>query len=87
MPAQIECIRGNVLGTLTLADVCQERDLHMTYFGTGCIFHYDDDFTVGSGKVCAWCCVGGRTRGGHAAFCSLGRTVACPSRGCDRLVF
>lgn len=47
----MECIRGNVLGCLNLADICNERGLHMTYFGTGCIFHYDDEFTVGSGKV------------------------------------
>lgn len=48
---QIECIRGNILGCVNLADVCTEKDVHMTYFGTGCIFHYDDEFTVGSGKV------------------------------------
>ena len=51
MAMQVECIRGNVLGCLNLADICNERSLHMTYFGTGCIFHYDDEFTVGSGKV------------------------------------
>lgn len=27
-----------------------QRDIHMTYYGTGCIFHYDDDFPVNSGK-------------------------------------
>jgi hypothetical protein len=47
---QIECIRGNVLGCINLADICNERGLHMTYFGTGCIFHYDDDFKVNTGK-------------------------------------
>jgi hypothetical protein len=51
---QIECIRGNILGTVDLADVCNAKGLHMTYFGTGCIFHYDDEFTVESGKVCAY---------------------------------
>lgn len=51
LAVQIECIRGNILGCINLADVCTEKDVHMTYFGTGCIFHYDDEFTVGSGKV------------------------------------
>mmetsp|Transcript_10939 Transcript_10939/g.28068 ORF Transcript_10939/g.28068 Transcript_10939/m.28068 type:complete len:319 (-) Transcript_10939:304-1260(-) len=44
------CVRGNVIGTLNLADVCAQHDLHMTYFGTGCIFHYDENFPQGSGK-------------------------------------
>ena len=52
LAAQIECIRGNVLGCINLADVCNERGLHMTYFGTGCIFHYDDEYKVDTGKVC-----------------------------------
>ncbi|GAB4816208.1 hypothetical protein N2152v2_003254 [Parachlorella kessleri] len=47
---KIETIRSNVIGCLTLADVCLSEGLHMTYFGTGCIFHYDDDFPQGSGK-------------------------------------
>ncbi|KXZ54160.1 hypothetical protein GPECTOR_5g258 [Gonium pectorale] len=45
-----ETIRANLIGCLTLADVCAQRDLHMTYYGTGCIFHYDEDFPVDSGK-------------------------------------
>jgi len=32
---QIETIRSNVIGCLTLADVCLTEGLHMTYFGTG----------------------------------------------------
>lgn len=48
---QIECIRGNVLGVLNLADVTNQRGLHMTNFATGCIFHYDDKFTIESGKA------------------------------------
>ncbi|GFR46629.1 hypothetical protein Agub_g8234 [Astrephomene gubernaculifera] len=47
---KLETIRANVLGCLNLADVCNERGIHMTYYGTGCIFHYDDDFPVDSGK-------------------------------------
>ncbi|KAG2487173.1 hypothetical protein HYH03_014153 [Edaphochlamys debaryana] len=47
---KLETIRANVIGCLNLADVCNERGIHMTYYGTGCIFHYDDDFPVNSGK-------------------------------------
>eukprot|EP01025_Chloroclados_australasicus_P060784 TRINITY_DN7856_c1_g1_i6.p1 TRINITY_DN7856_c1_g1~~TRINITY_DN7856_c1_g1_i6.p1 ORF type:complete len:351 (-),score=28.02 TRINITY_DN7856_c1_g1_i6:183-1139(-) len=45
-----DCIRGNVIGCLNLADVCTEKGVHMTYYGTGCIFHYDDQFPMNSGK-------------------------------------
>mmetsp|Transcript_14685 Transcript_14685/g.41315 ORF Transcript_14685/g.41315 Transcript_14685/m.41315 type:complete len:316 (-) Transcript_14685:130-1077(-) len=44
------CVRGNVIGTLNLADVCDQTGIHMIYYGTGCIFHYDEDFPEGSGK-------------------------------------
>ncbi|KAG2453080.1 hypothetical protein HYH02_002412 [Chlamydomonas schloesseri] len=47
---KLETIRANVIGCLTLADVTNQRGIHMTYYGTGCIFHYDDDFPVNSGK-------------------------------------
>ena len=46
----METIRANVIGCLTLADVCLSKDIHMTYYGTGCIFHYDQDVPEGSGK-------------------------------------
>lgn len=47
---QVETIRANVIGCLNLADVCLSKDIHMTYYGTGCIFHYDDAFPQDSGK-------------------------------------
>jgi dTDP-4-dehydrorhamnose reductase len=47
---QIETIRVNVLGMLNLADICFEKQLHLTTYATGCIFHYDKDFPEGSGK-------------------------------------
>lgn len=47
---KIETIRANVVGCLTLADVCLQRNIHMTYYGTGCIFHYDDEKPEGSGR-------------------------------------
>ncbi|KAF5827681.1 hypothetical protein DUNSADRAFT_251 [Dunaliella salina] len=47
---KVETIRVNVVGCLTLADVCLTKNIHMTYYGTGCIFHYDDNFPMNSGK-------------------------------------
>ncbi len=44
---QVEVIRANVVGCLTLADVCMQHEIHMTYYGTGCIFHYDDAHPIG----------------------------------------
>lgn len=44
---KIETIRGNVIGCLNLADVCLLNNIHMTYYGTGCIFHYDDTHPIG----------------------------------------
>lgn len=44
---QVEVIRSNLIGCLNLADVSLQRGVHMTYFGTGCIFHYDDEFVIG----------------------------------------
>jgi len=36
-------IRCNVVGLLTLADVCNQRNIHCANLATGCIFHYDRD--------------------------------------------
>ncbi|GFH08004.1 epimerase domain-containing protein [Haematococcus lacustris] len=44
---KVETIRANVIGCLNLADVCTQQGIHMTYYGTGCIFHYDDEFKIG----------------------------------------
>lgn len=44
-----ETIRSNVIGTLTLTDVCWEKKLHLTHFATGCIFAYDEQHPIGSG--------------------------------------
>ena len=49
-PLQIEVIRANVIGTLNLADVTNEKGIHLTVYATGCIFHYDKDFPQDSGK-------------------------------------
>ena len=38
-----ETTRVNVIGTLSLIDLCAQRNIHVTNFATGCIYHYDDD--------------------------------------------
>ncbi|PKA57246.1 putative rhamnose biosynthetic enzyme 1 [Apostasia shenzhenica] len=44
-----ETIQTNVIGTLTLADVCMENDLLLVNYATGCIFEYDEKHPEGSG--------------------------------------
>ncbi|XVF60791.1 hypothetical protein PTKIN_Ptkin08bG0076800 [Pterospermum kingtungense] len=44
-----ETIRTNVVGTLTLADICREHDLLMINYATGCIFEYDVEHPIGTG--------------------------------------
>jgi len=46
---KLETVRTNVLGVLTLCDVCEARGIHLTNFATGCIFEYDEAHPVGSG--------------------------------------
>lgn len=47
---QQETIRANVLGALTVADVCALKNIHVTHIGTGCIYEYDEAHPIGSGK-------------------------------------
>lgn len=44
-----ETIRTNVIGTLNVADLTNEKDIHCTVYATGCIFKYDDEHKLGSG--------------------------------------
>ncbi|XP_058104717.1 bifunctional dTDP-4-dehydrorhamnose 3,5-epimerase/dTDP-4-dehydrorhamnose reductase [Magnolia sinica] len=46
---KVETIRTNVVGTLTLADLCREKGLILINYATGCIFEYDDKHPLGSG--------------------------------------
>ncbi|EYU36944.1 hypothetical protein ABFS82_05G097600 [Erythranthe guttata] len=46
---KVETIRTNVVGTLTLADVCREKGLVLINYATGCIFEYDSGHPLGSG--------------------------------------
>lgn len=46
---KVETIRANVVGTLTLADVCLQNSLVLINYATGCIFEYDDKHPIDSG--------------------------------------
>ncbi|XP_021754074.1 bifunctional dTDP-4-dehydrorhamnose 3,5-epimerase/dTDP-4-dehydrorhamnose reductase-like [Chenopodium quinoa] len=46
---KVETIRANVVGTLTLADVCRQNGLVLINYATGCIFEYDDKHPIDSG--------------------------------------
>jgi dTDP-glucose 4,6-dehydratase len=43
----LENIRDNLYSPLVLAKICSERNIHLTYLGTGCIFKYDDEHPDG----------------------------------------
>ena len=42
-------LRSNIIGALNLADVAYIKGIHMTNFGTGCIYEYDEGHSLGSG--------------------------------------
>jgi len=44
---KLETIRTNVIGTLTVADICAIKNIHHTLYATGCIFEYDEEHVVG----------------------------------------
>jgi len=48
---KIETVRNNVVGTLMVADICEEKNVHHTLFATGCIFEYDDVHTIGGDRM------------------------------------
>eukprot|EP01060_Flectonema_neradi_P028160 TRINITY_DN37891_c0_g1_i1.p1 TRINITY_DN37891_c0_g1~~TRINITY_DN37891_c0_g1_i1.p1 ORF type:complete len:309 (+),score=39.92 TRINITY_DN37891_c0_g1_i1:52-978(+) len=39
----VENMRDNLWGPMALAFLCQKQGIHLTYMGTGCIFHYDQE--------------------------------------------
>ncbi|GBG29243.1 Trifunctional UDP-glucose 4,6-dehydratase/UDP-4-keto-6-deoxy-D-glucose 3,5-epimerase/UDP-4-keto-L-rhamnose-reductase RHM1 [Hondaea fermentalgiana] len=45
-----ETVRANVLGTLTLCDVCDEVGIHLTIYATGCIYSYDAEHPLGGAR-------------------------------------
>lgn len=42
-----EVLRTNVIGTMSLIDLCAQRKLHITNFATGCIYSYDEEHPIG----------------------------------------
>ena len=42
-----EVLRTNVIASSVLADYCYQREIHLTYFGTGCIYEYDSEHPMG----------------------------------------
>lgn len=43
----VENIRDNLWGPMVLAAICGRHGVHLTYLGTGCIFHYDEEHPIG----------------------------------------
>ena len=46
---QEQALRSNVLGSMTVSDLCSAAGIHCTLFATGCIFEYDATHPIGSG--------------------------------------
>ncbi|KAE8361495.1 NRS/ER [Aspergillus caelatus] len=42
-----ETIRSNIIGATTLADCCFIKGMHLTHFGSGCIYDYDGEHSWG----------------------------------------
>ena len=46
----VENVRDNLYSPLVLSLICQEKDIHFTYLGTGCIFQFDETHPFGEEK-------------------------------------
>lgn len=44
-----ETLRINTIATVVLADYCWQHNIHLTYFGTGCIYEYNHSHPMHSG--------------------------------------
>lgn len=42
-----EVLQSNVVGVLTVADLCDKHNIHHLLYATGCIFEYDAKHTIG----------------------------------------
>jgi dTDP-glucose 4,6-dehydratase len=42
-----ENIRDNLFSPISLGLICKERNIHLTYLGTGCIFNFDENHSFG----------------------------------------
>eukprot|EP00466_Bigelowiella_natans_P005892 jgi/Bigna1/78950/fgenesh1_pg.58_\ len=45
------CLLKQHQGQLNVAELCRQRGVHCTLFGTGCLYYYDKDHPKGSGKA------------------------------------
>ena len=43
----VDNIRDNLFSPITLAKLCEDNNIHLTYLGTGCIFKFDDEHPYG----------------------------------------
>jgi dTDP-glucose 4,6-dehydratase len=43
----VDNIRDNLFSPITLAKICENNNIHLTYLGTGCIFKYDSEHPFG----------------------------------------
>uniref|UniRef100_A0A6C0ESF6 NAD-dependent epimerase/dehydratase domain-containing protein n=1 Tax=viral metagenome TaxID=1070528 RepID=A0A6C0ESF6_9ZZZZ len=43
----VENIKDNLFSPIQLAEICKKNNIHFTYLGTGCIFDYDNEHTLG----------------------------------------
>ena len=43
----VDNIRDNLFSPITLAKLCNDMNIHLTYLGTGCIFKFDDEHPFG----------------------------------------
>jgi 3,5-epimerase/4-reductase len=41
-------LRDNFFSPILLAKICNERNIHLTYIGTGCIYNYDEKHEYGN---------------------------------------
>lgn len=44
---KVETARSNVLGVMNLVDCCFLHNIHITHFGSACIFEHDSDHPAG----------------------------------------
>jgi len=76
-----ETIRANVLGTLTVADICAQKGIHHLLYATGCIFEYDDAHTIGGTGFTEE-----DSPNFHGSFYSHTKVRVPPRRGCDSVL-
>ena len=46
----VDNIRDNLFSPITLAKLCENQNIHLTYLGTGCIFKFDNEHPFGEEK-------------------------------------